>query len=256
MSTLDLALIAARLEGLEETIIHRLIDRSQFAANAEAYTPGASGFSEAGDQSLFEIRLRSQEEMDAAFGRYQVPEERPYHRDLPSPQRSAQLRPEAHDQLSIASLDEVNLTREITAAYLAQLPRLCDHNDGAAVDDGHYGSSVEHDVLAIQALARRIHFGSLYVAESKYRLDRKRIDAWIARGDREAILSAITRTEVEERILQRVSEKVDYIQATVNPKVRRRISAEVVLELYRDTIIPLTKEGELAYLFHRDGGSE
>jgi chorismate mutase len=242
--TLDLAFIAARLEGLEETIIHRLIDRAQFAANGPAYEPGKSGFENAAGKSLFDLRLRFQEEMDAAFGRFSVPEERPYHRDLPSSQRNAQLREDS--VLHTADLDDVNLTPDICRRYLAHLPLLC-----VDTDDGHYGSSVEHDVLAIQAIARRIHYGSLYVAESKYQAAPDQIQGWIDAGNREAILQAITRPEVENRILRRVAEKVDYIQATINTSIRRRIAPETVLELYRDTIIPLTKEGELRYLFAR-----
>ena len=246
MSGLDLTNIAARLEGLEETIIHRLIDRAQFAANSPAYARGESGFPDAGDRSLFEIRLRYQEEMDAAFGRFQVPEERPFHRDLPDALRSAQLRTEVTDSLTIPNLESVNLTGDIASAYLELLPNLCPDED-----DGHYGSSVEHDVLAIQALSRRIHFGALYVAESKYRSNRDQMNAWIEAEDRDALMAAITRPEVEERIHARVAEKVDYIQSSINTRIRRRIDPAVVLVLYRDTIIPLTKEGELRYLFGR-----
>ena len=91
MVSLDLALIAAYLEGLEETIIHRLIDRAQFKANPRAYEAGRSGFSDAHGESLYDLRLRFHEEMDAAFGRFKVPEERPYHRDLGEPRRSVTL---------------------------------------------------------------------------------------------------------------------------------------------------------------------
>lgn len=243
MVTLELPRIAACLEGLEETIINRLIDRAQFAANAVAYRRGESGFTGAGDRSLFDMRLRYQEEMDAAFGRFQVPEERPFHRDLP-PSRRVMTLPES--PLAVSSFDAVNLTRRIVADYRTFLPRLC--QDG---DDGHYGSSVEHDVLAIQALARRVHYGALYVAESKYRAEPAAFDRLVDERDERAIIERITRPEVEERILVRVAEKVTYIQATANRSVRRHVTPEVVLELYRDTIIPLTKEGELLYLFNR-----
>ncbi len=245
MITLDLNLIAAHLEGLEETIIHRLIDRGQFAANPTAYRPGQSGFRGAGETSLFDMRLRYQEEMDAAFARYLVPEERPTHRDLPAPRREAQLPP---TPLEIDDLDQVNVTPQIVAGYLGFLPRLCNLEPQ---DDGQYGSSVEHDVLAIQAIARRVHYGALYVAESKYRAAPDLFARHLAAGDRDEILQNITRPEVEERILMRVSQKVDYVQATINTAVRRRIDREVVLGFYRDLIIPLTKEGELRYLFNR-----
>ncbi|MFW5684326.1 MAG: chorismate mutase [Spirochaetota bacterium] len=248
MVTLELDLIAAHLEGLEETIIHRLIDRAQFAANPPAYEPGHSGFEDGGDRSLFDLRLRYQEEMDAAFGRYQVPEERPFHANLPAPRRRVRL-PES--PLAIDDLDVVNLTPRITAEYKGFLDRLCAPTATAPRDDGQYGSSVEHDVLAIQAVARRVHFGALYVAESKYRSNRSEIDALIEAGDRGGVLDRITRPEVEARILRRVADKVDYVQATINEAVRRRVDPTVMLDLYRDLIIPLTKEGELRYLFNR-----
>lgn len=245
MITLDLNLIAAHLEGLEETIIHRLIDRAQFASNPDAYRPGHSGFRGAGGKSLFDLRLRYQEEMDAAFARYLVPEERPMHHDLPPPRREAQL---PTTPLEIDDMDRVNVTPQIVRGYLEFLPRLCDVGPG---DDGQHGSSVEHDVLAIQAIARRVHYGALYVAESKYRSAPDLYAPLLAAGNREEILRTITRPEVEERILRRVSQKVDYVQATINTAVRRKIDREVVLGLYRDLIIPLTKEGELRYLFNR-----
>ena len=246
MQSLDLGLIAARLEGLEETIIHRLIDRAQFAANPVAYAPGHSGFRGAEAESLFDVRLRYQEEMDARFGRYHVPEERPYHRDLPDARRRVQL-PES--PLRIGDLDVVNLTAAIVDDYRRFLSELCASHDDT--DDGQYGSSVEHDVLAIQAIARRVHFGALYVAESKFMNAPDRFERLIADNDRDSILSLITRPDVEERILGRVADKVDYIQGTANRQVRRLIRPGTVLMLYRDTIIPLTKEGELRYLFNR-----
>jgi chorismate mutase len=248
MVTLELNLIAAHLEGLEETIIHRLIDRAQFAANPTAYEKGKSGFEGAGEKSLFDMRLRYQEEMDAEFGRYEVSEERPFHRDLPPPRRSVHL---PNSPLRIDNPDVVNVTRHIVAGYRRFLPQLCSAPGSRPTDDGQYGSSVEHDVLAIQAIARRVHFGALYVAESKYAAAPGEFEPLIRAGARDAILERITRREVEQRILERVADKVDYIQATINETVRRRIDAAIVLDLYRDVIIPLTKEGELLYLSAR-----
>ncbi|MEE8440366.1 MAG: chorismate mutase [Spirochaetia bacterium] len=246
MVSADLNVIAAHLEGLEETIIHRLIDRAQFRENPAAYSPGSSGFNDAEDQSLFDLRLRYQEEMDAAFGRFKVPEERAFHTDLPTPRREVAL---TETPLDGAAAAAVNRTPEIVRSYLKFIPALCE-----AGEDGQYGSSVEHDVLAIQAIGRRIHYGALYVAESKYRADPEQYAAAaaaVAVGDRAALIKLITRTEVEERILRRVSEKVDYVQASLNPVVRRRVDPQVVLKLYRDNIIPMTKKGEIDYLLVR-----
>jgi chorismate mutase len=240
---LNLDIIAARLEGLEETVINRLIDRAQFAHNPAAYQPGRSEFPNEPNRSLFQLRMRYQEEMDSRFGRFMVPEERPLNRDLPPAMRTiaAPLGVPA-----ITDFDVVNLTGEICDAYLAYVPRLC-----VPGDDGQYGSSVEHDVLAIQAVARRVHFGALYVAESKFQQNEDRFRQPARAGDRAGILAQIERPEVEARILERVATKVDYVQAQVNRLVRRVVDPEIVLELYRDTVIPLTKEGQLRYLAAR-----
>jgi chorismate mutase len=246
MISTDLAKIAAHLEGLEETIIHRLIDRAQFAENPGAYAAGQSGFTGAGAESLFDLRLLYQERMDAEFGRSSVPEEQPFHDDLPGPRRRIVLPESPLDPRASAA---VNRTRALAGHYLRYVNTLC-----AAGDDAQYGSSVEHDVLAIQAIARRVHYGALYVAESKYRDNPGEMAsaAGLAElGDTGPLYRLITREEVEQRVLRRVAEKVDYIQASLNPGVRRRVEPELVLGFYRDTIIPETKAGEVDYLVAR-----
>jgi len=83
--------IAAHLEGLEETIIARLIDRAQFCVNERIYRNGESGFTGERKRSLFHLRLLFQEKMDAQFGRFCVPEERPFFTRLPKTKRNVKL---------------------------------------------------------------------------------------------------------------------------------------------------------------------
>jgi chorismate mutase len=244
----DLATIAAHLEGLEETIISKLIDRAQFAQNLAIYRPGQSGFEGAGDTSLLELRLRRHEEMDAEFGRFCMPEERPYFKDLPPPRRRT---PPPPHYLLIDDFERVNLSDRIVAAYRSLIPEICLQGD-----DGHHGSSSEHDVFAIQALGRRVHFGALYVAESKYSADPGSYDELIDRKDVEGIVRRLTRPEVEERILDRVAEKVEHLQSRINSAVRRRIPVDPVIGFYRSHVIPLTKQGEAAYLLNRRRNAE
>ena len=73
----------------------------------------------------------------------------------------------------------------------------------------------------------------------------------IEAGDRAGLLAALTRTEVEEKILKRVADKVEHIQAEINPTVRRRIPSEEIMAFYRNSIIPLTKEGQVRYFLNR-----
>jgi chorismate mutase len=239
----ELHLIAAQLEGFEETIITKLIDRAQFKSNLMVYKAGQSGFEGAENESLLDLRFRYHEEMDAYFGRFCVPEERPFTQDLPSPRRKVNLPPSC---LAIDEYERVNLTEKIKSAYLDLVPRFC--KDG---DDGQYGSSVEHDVYALQAIGRRIHFGAMYVAESKYRSDTDCYRRLIRENNTDAIMQLLTRKEVEERILQRVKEKVRHIQAEVNREIRITIDPEVVFKFYHDHVIPLTKKGEVLYLLNR-----
>ena len=244
MITPDLDKIATDLEGLEETIIARLIDRAQFRRNRLAYRPGESGFMGETELSLFALRLKFQEEMDACFGRFAVPEERPFNKNLPDAKRIVRL---PDNCLQLADYNVVNLTDKILASYLDLVPQIC-----AAGDDAQYGSSVEHDVYTIQAISRRIHYGAMYVGETKYLSDpatfRKAVDA----KDSNTLETLLTRPAVEQRILQRVQEKVTVLQAAAKINTRITIDPGVVRAYYADYIIPLTKEGEILYLLNRE----
>jgi chorismate mutase len=240
---LDLSVIASRLESLEETIINKLIDRIQFCVNSPIYQIGSSGFEDAENESLFDLRIRHQEEMDALFGRFCVPEERPFSGEIPRARRKITLPPTG---LHLDNLNIINVTQDIKRAYLTLIPRICRPGE-----DGHFGSSVEHDVYILQAVARRIHFGSLYVAESKFRGEPQSYSRMIRDKDSEGLMRMLTRKEVEEKIIERVAEKVISIQALVNRKLRNILEPETVIDFYRETVIPLTKKGEVLYLLNR-----
>ncbi|MFW5994598.1 MAG: chorismate mutase [Spirochaetia bacterium] len=245
---LSLPQIAARLEALEETIIMRFIDRAQFAANPDAYAAGRSGFEGAGDESLFDLRLWAQESMDAQFGRYMVPEERPVSSNLPAPKREVHLPPLP---LCVTNYEIVSRSVSIRDAYLECLPSLC-----AGGDDGQYGSAVEHDVYAIQAIARRVHYGALYVAEAKFRADPGPYTEAALAGEDDRLLRMLTRPEVEQGIVERLRQKVEDLQSQVNTRVRKVIGAEVIIRFYENTVIPLTKSGQISYLRERAKLSE
>lgn len=240
---LRLDVIASHLAALEETLIYKLLDRAQFAANPGAYQPGQSRFQPTETSSLFELRLLYQETLDTQFGRYLIPEERPFHLGLPAPRR---VPPQGETGLSIVDLETINVSGPIRKAYLELLPLLSREGD-----DGQWGSSVEHDVICLQALGRRIHYGSLYVAETKYREDPTRFDTLVASHDDPGLWAAITRAEVEERVLARVKAKVEAVQSVSDPSLRYLVDPSLVVDFFRQTIIPLTKEGEIRYLYQR-----
>jgi len=243
MKLMTLSEISQRLESYEETIVFKLIDRAQFAANGIIYERGKSGFKGAGNLSLLELRLQFQEQMDTQFGKYCVPDERPFIKSSSAPRRKAMVDDRG---ILIEDCNVINLTEDIMRGYRAIIPLICE-----AVDDGHYGSAVEHDVYALQAISRRIHFGSLYAAEAKYTADpegfRKLIDA----NDHEGLMKRLTRKTVEDNIISRVREKTIATQALVNREIRRAIKPEVVVQFYEECIIPLTKRGQVQYLLNR-----
>ena len=243
---MDLTLpeITRKLAGLEEAIIHKLLDRAQFCQNADAYAPGESGFLPQETASLFELRLLYQETMDAQFGRYLMPEERPFYEGLPLSKRTVRVKPGT--DLFIKELETINVSGKILTAYMDLLPHLCPTGD-----DGHHGSAVEHDVMVLQALARRIHFASLYVAESKYMSDPIHFRELIEAKAEASIMNSLTRKAVEEEVLARVRKKTASIQAAADPASRILVDPEVIVKFYKDWIIPLTKEGEVRYLLQR-----
>ncbi len=241
--TLRLDTIASHLAGLEETLIYKILDRAQFAGNPGAYQPGQSRFQPAETASLFELRLLFQETLDTQFGRYRIPEERPFHLGLPAPRR---VPPQAETGLKITDLETVNVSGPIRSNYLEWLPALC-----GTGDDGQWGSSVEHDVICLQALGRRIHYGALYVGESKYQESPETFAALVAARDDAGISALITRAEVEQRVLARVRAKVEAVQSVSDPQLRRLVDPETIVEFFRSAIIPLTKDGEIRYLYQR-----
>ncbi|WP_028973083.1 hypothetical protein [Spirochaeta cellobiosiphila] len=239
---LDLDKIAARLRSLEEEIIYKLINRVQYPLNLCVYTDGQSGFAPHQNESLFDLRLRYQEEMDSIFGRFLVPEERPFFNGLPKSRREFN----AHNPLDLKNLNVVNLTSDLKSRYLDIVRLFCEDKD-----DGNYGSSVEHDIALFQAIMRRIHYGSLYVAESKYRQAPDKYKELIKQSKKQELLVLLTRQEVENSILDRIETKTKEIQKDVDNNLRNLVDPKLMRTLYEETIIPLTKEGEIIYLLQR-----
>jgi chorismate mutase len=246
VDNLDLEYIAAKLEALEETIIAKLIDRAQFLANVVIYEKGKSGFSGDNTHSLFEIRLIQQECLDARFGRFCAPEERPFIQKIPGPRRIVHI---PKTGLQIPDYNVICQSDAILKTYLELIPRICD--DGDELDDGQYGSSVELDVFAVHAIARRVHFGSLYVAESKFIADPEGYTTLIKENDTAGIMNKLTRIEVEKKIINRIRNKTASVQQHVNHLIRNVIDPDIIAAFYETCIIPLTKKGQLAYLLNR-----
>ncbi len=242
MSSFDLSEIATKLESLEETIIFRLIDRIQLGFNAPVYEANRFPL-QSSESTLLNHMLRFSEETFSVLGRYTIAEERSFFSDLPVPAEG--MEGNRDSGLAIDDIDMINLTEDIRDAYFTVLPQITDG------DDGEYGTSAESDIAVLQAVARRVHFGSFYVAESKFRGNPEQYSELIREKNSDALMALLTRQEVEDRIIERIKNKCIKIQAASNPLIRKQIDPEVVAKFYFDTIIPLTKKGEITYLLNR-----
>ena len=65
-------------------------------------------------------------------------------------------------------------------------------------DDNNYGSAAMQDVLCLQALSKRIHYGK-FVAEAKYRAQPEQYKQLIKNRDRDAIMQTLTDEVVEKQ---------------------------------------------------------
>ena len=153
--------------------------------------------------------------------------------------------------------NNVNVNAKIKDFYINKfLPAVCP--DFGREDRGesqeNYGSAATSDFPCLQALSRRIHFGK-FVAESKFRSDPEKYTRMIKAGDREGIAESITNTAVEQTIFERLRLKAQtYGKDPYEPEGSEgptKINVDAVVAMYKDFVIPLTKEVEVEYLMQR-----
>jgi len=215
MGKFDLNTIRNRLESLEETIIFRLLDRVQFKQNLPVYQAGA----------ILDDMHKSVEEICAKYNRFNAVEEKSFF-DL--------------------GKNEINLTAQIRRNYENFIKTACEIGD-----DSEYGSTAEADISALQTISKRIHYGSVYVAESKFEENPQAFTEAVMANDKEKVVEMLRNPAKEELVLSRVFEKCEKIQSAYTSQFRRTIDSKIIKEFYKNTIIPLTVEGELQYFFRR-----
>jgi len=104
--------------------------------------------------------------------------------------------------------------------------------------------------LTLLRISERIHYASFYVAEAKFQDDIIGYHQLIKAGDSNGLEKMLTRGPIEEEILRRVRAKVIGIQENADD-LRYKIDPEVIVQFYEETIIPLTRQGEVMYLLSR-----
>jgi len=261
---LALSSIRNALIRQEDTIIFALIERSQYAQNPPCYDRKAAVYDSvaAKDASLLDFMLLETERLHARVRRYTSPDEHAFfpHR-LPAPQLPLlDFPPVLHPSVC-------NLNGEVMDMYLNHVvPGLCE-----ATDDQQHGSCVVADIAALQAISKRVHYG-FYVAESKFQEKPEQYTRLIEEEDEAGIMELLTNAKVEDRVLQRVFLKASTfgqeIEAPKSPSLgptspgstfaapapapsNTRIDPDLIVKIYRDHVIPLTKVAEVKYLLQR-----
>lgn len=234
---------------LEDTITFHLIERVQFPLNKGIYTPGAVSLPNS-KLSFLDWYLSEQERLQSLIRRFESPDEYPF---FTSALQKPILQPLSYPQ--ILHPNDVNVNAEIKDRYInSLLPAVCPDfgRDDRGEAQENYGSSATCDIACLQALSRRIHFGK-FVAESKFQSEKEKFTALIKAEDRDGIGRAITNEAVEQKVLERLGLKARTYGTDPSQGLegQGKINAEAVVKMYRDFVIPLTKEVEVEYLMQR-----
>lgn len=233
----------------EDNIIFSLLERAQFCYNAETYDPYA--FAIVGFQcSLAEYMVKETEKVHARVGRYDSLVEQPF---FPSALPHSMLPPLCYPQVLHPAADLININVKVWEMYLNDLlPRLVKQGD-----DGNHASSAVCDTKCLQALSKRIHYGK-FVAEAKFQDLPDPFKDAIKAQDKAQIMDLLTHPDVEEVIIKRIELKTRACRQEMIRGVGENgsdpayeINPSLVATLYKDWIMPLTKEVQLQYLLRR-----
>lgn len=226
----------------------------QFPLNATIYKPGGVRIP-GSNLSLFDWMLREQEKLQSLIRRYQSPDEYPF---FPEDLQKPILPPIQYPR--ILHENDVNVNNKLRHEYIENiLPAACTkfirEERGDAQEN--YGSAATCDVMCLQALSRRVHFGK-FVAESKFQSETERFVRLIKNEDRKGIDAAITNEAVEKKVLERLRLKARTYGSdpSITDESPVKIQADAVVKMYKDHVIPLTKEVEVEYLMQRLQGTQ
>ena len=239
--------------------------------------------------SFLEYMLVGTEVLHCGCRRYTSPEEHAFFPDrLPfGPIEALPSLQYPKDLLSpVGGASEVNFNNKLLAKYINTIvPSITDPGD-----DEQHGATALCDVAALQALSRRVHYGK-FVAESKYRSDPEAYQRLVDANDADGVMELLTNGAVEKQVLRRArikaatygteplftdalpfgghSETSSATAAVASAAASAVVAAIEALDderehlgkvdpaaiesIYRDIIIPLTKDIEVAYLFRRCG---
>jgi chorismate mutase len=245
-----LASVRTALVRLEDTIIFSLIERAKFPVNCQLYDHDNSKNCNWGSCSLFEFIVKETEAIQAKAGRYVNPEENPFFLDNLPP---SLIPSHSYTEFLYPAAASNNINNIILDMYLKMLLPLF-VVDG---DDGNYAETASSDLVCLQALSRRIHYGK-FVAEVKFRGAPQDYEPLIRAKDRDGLMKLLTFPIQEEVVSFRVREKAlifgqDATAVGENNAGGGKYKVEplVLSRLYVDWVMPLTKEVQVDYLLKR-----
>ena len=176
--------------------------------------------------------LREQERLQSLVRRYESPDEYPF---FPDAIQKPILQP--LDYPKLLHPNDVEVNRTIKNKYIETiLPGVC--RDFGREDRGekqeNYGSTATCDVMCLQALSRRIHFGK-FVAESKFRQEPERFVELIRAEDRVGIDLAISKPAVEKTVLERLQLKARTYgtDPSTGAESESKIAVDAVVAMYK-----------------------
>ncbi|EEQ38775.1 chorismate mutase [Clavispora lusitaniae] len=240
--------IREALVRMEDTIVFDFIERSQFYSSPSVYQKNKFNIPDF-DGSFMEWLLWQTERTHSQVRRYEAPDETPFY---PEKLLKPLLPSIEYPKILASYSDQINVNGEILKFYVEHIvPEVsCKQGD----QEENFGSVSVCDVECLQALSRRIHFGK-FVAEAKYQSDKDLYRKLILAQDAEGIESSITNSAVEQKILERLKEKCETYgtdpSLKYSQKMQSKVKPELIVGLYRDYVIPLTRKVEVDYLLRR-----
>lgn len=192
------------------------------------------------------------EKLHALIRRYTSPDENAFYPHLlPEPILPSLKYPQ------VLKPNRININDQIMSVYLEKiLPGMTE----ATSDHTSFGSTSTADIAVLQALSKRMHFGK-FIAEAKFQAETERYSQLILANDAAGIMDALTNLVVEEKVLERVKLKASTygqdLEGSAAPAVTSTSAAEwkvdpqLISDIYRDFVMPLTKEVQVAYLLQR-----
>jgi len=271
-SALDLGNLRNSLRRMEDSIIFSLIERAQYKTNEAVYEPGCHQLgkfqlhqltSAGSNGCLGDWFIYQTECLHSQVRRFQHPTEHPFFGPLPEPSLGVRARARSDEDPVLAPVPDAALVNgRLLEIYRAKMvPVFCEKGD-----DGNHGSTAVQDVHCLQTMATRIYYG-LFVAEAKFRQETERATALIKARDVDGLMAFITNAHVEEMNIKRVILKArtfsqdiasgqdGQLAPEMTSETTYKIKPEYIGTVFREFLMPLTKDVEVAYLLARLDGT-